>query len=236
MKKTITKLALILWIPVLLLVGCEKEVSSPVNEKGQLDYGFEKYTPPEAGEEIAVMTTNMGVIKIRLFPEAAPKAVENFMTHAKEGYYNGLIFHRVMNNFMIQSGDPTGTGQYGESIWGDSFEDEFSTKAFNFRYSISMANSGTNTNGSQFFINQCDTASASYLKDLKNYPKAFPEEALDIYKKYGGYPSLDYKHTVFGYVFEGMDVVDTIAAVETNSKDKPVVDVIIEKLEIVAYQ
>lgn len=246
MKKSLTKLALILCIPVLLLAGCEKEVSSTMTtstagtsgsteQKTQLDYGFEKYTPPPVGEEIAVMTTSMGVIKIRFFPEAAPKAVENFKTHAKEGYYDGLIFHRVMDNFMIQGGDPTGTGRGGESIWGKEFADEFSTTAFNFRYSLSMANAGVNTNGSQFFINQCDTVPKSLIDQMKQLPELFPAKAVEIYQEYGGYPTLDNKHTVFGYVFEGMDVVDAIAEVKTDSNDKPVKDVKIDKLEIVAY-
>ena len=109
---------------------------------------------PSAGEEIAVMHTNYGDIYIRFFPEAAPKAVQNFTTHAKNGYYNGLTFHRVIADFMIQGGDPEGKGTGGESIWGESFEDEFDSKLLNLRGSLAMANSGVNTNGSQFFINQ----------------------------------------------------------------------------------
>ena len=95
----------------------------------------------------------MGVIKIKLFPEYAPKAVENFKTHAKNGYYDGLTFHRIINEFMIQGGDPNGDGSGGESIWGVPFEDEFSTEVLNYRGAF-MANSGPNTNGSQFFIVQ----------------------------------------------------------------------------------
>lgn len=109
---------------------------------------------PSVGEEIAIMHTNYGDIYIRFFPEAAPKAVQNFTTHAKNGYYNGLTFHRVIADFMIQGGDPEGRGTGGESIWGGSFEDEFDSKLLNLRGSLAMANNGVNTNGSQFFINQ----------------------------------------------------------------------------------
>ena len=100
----------------------------------------------------ATIKTNKGDMKFNLLSDAAPKAVENFVTHAKNGYYDGLIFHRVIKDFMIQGGDPTGTGCGGESIWGKPFEDEFSIDARNYYGSLSMANSGTNTNGSQFFI------------------------------------------------------------------------------------
>lgn len=186
---------------------------------------------PAKGEKIAVMQTNMGNIKIRLFPEVAPKAVENFISHAENGYYDGLIFHRVINDFMIQGGDPTGTGRGGESIYGHSFEDEFDLSARNYRGALSMANAGPNTNGSQFFIVQAKTVDdglISQMEELAN--RGFPEEVTENYKKIGGTPWLDFKHTVFGQVFEGMDVVDNIAQVKVGPQDKPVNDVIIEKI------
>ena len=134
------------------------------------DYGFQTELPA-AGEQVAIMHTSMGDISLRFFPEAAPKAVENFLTHAKNGYYNGLTFHRVMNDFMIQGGDPKGTGSGGESIWGKSFADEFDQKLMNLRGALSMANSGVNTNGSQFFINQAkpDGKTAAELKKTYDY-------------------------------------------------------------------
>lgn len=186
---------------------------------------------PAKGEKIAVMQTNMGDIKIRLFPEVAPKAVENFISHAENGYYDGLIFHRVINDFMIQGGDPTGTGRGGESIYGRSFEDEFDLSARNYRGALSMANAGPNTNGSQFFIVQArsvDDGLISQMTELAD--RGFPEEVTENYKKIGGTPWLDFKHTVFGQVFEGMDVVDNIAQVKVGPQDKPVNDVIIEKI------
>lgn len=186
---------------------------------------------PAKGEKIAVMQTNMGDIKIRLFPEVAPKAVENFINHAENGYYDGLIFHRVINDFMIQGGDPTGTGRGGESIYGHSFEDEFDLSARNYRGALSMANAGPNTNGSQFFIVQAKTVDDGLISQMTELAdRGFPEEVTENYKKIGGTPWLDFKHTVFGQVFEGMDVVDNIAQVKVGPQDKPVNDVIIEKI------
>ncbi len=109
---------------------------------------------PSAGEQIAIMHTSKGDISIRFFPEGAPKAVDNFIKLSQNGYYDGLTFHRVVKDFMIQGGDPNGDGTGGESVWGKPFEDEFHPKLLNLRGSLSMANSGVNTNGSQFFINQ----------------------------------------------------------------------------------
>lgn len=176
-------------------------------------------------EKLVQMNTNMGAIKIKLFPEIAPKTVENFITHAKNNYYNGIIFHRVIEDFMIQGGDPTGTGMGGESIYGSAFEDEFSMEAFNLRGALSMANAGPNTNGSQFFIVQ--------KKDAFGLRQGYPQEIIDAYNEVGGTPHLDHAHTVFGHVVEGMDVVDAIAAVKVGYADKPVEDVVIESIDII---
>ncbi len=188
---------------------------------------------PEASDIVAIMKTNMGEIKIKLFPKEAPKTVENFTTHAKNGYYNGLIFHRVIKDFMIQGGDPTGTGMGGESIWGSSFEDEFDPSLHNLRGSLSMANAGPNTNGSQFFIVQASTVPANMLAQMKQMPESFPETTVKAYAEIGGTPWLDFRHTVFGQVVDGMDVVDNIASVKVGAADKPVESVIIEAIEII---
>lgn len=190
---------------------------------------------PVSGEQIAVMHTNHGDISLRLFPEAAPKAVENFVTHAQNGYYDGLIFHRVIKEFMIQGGDPTGTGCGGESIWGAPFKDEFTPSLHNVRGALSMANAGPGTNGSQFFIVQASSVHPSLLGQMQDLRDYFPEEAENAYREHGGTPHLDYHHTVFGQVFDGMDVVDAIAAVKTNGQDRPVEDVVIQTIEIKEY-
>ncbi len=189
-----------------------------------------------AGEQIAVMKTNMGEIKIKFFPEAAPKAVENFITHAKNGYYNGHIFHRVINDFMIQGGDPTGSGMGGESIWGNPFEDEFSPELHNIRGAVSMANAGPGTNGSQFFIVQAKEVSDDMLDQLRSADEAsYPTSCIENYEKFGGTPWLDYHHTVFGQVIEGMDTVDKIAGVKVDFfQNKPINDVVIEEITIEA--
>ncbi len=188
---------------------------------------------PEKGDFVAIMHTTMGDIKIKLFKDKTPKTFENFTTHAKNGYYDGLIFHRVIKDFMIQGGDPMGTGIGGESIWSTKFEDEFTPELHNFRGALSMANAGPNTNGSQFFIVQANTVPSNMLDQMEDLPDAFPSDCAKAYADMGGTPWLDYRHTVFGQVYEGMDVVDAIANVKTGMGDKPVVAVEIENIEII---
>jgi peptidyl-prolyl cis-trans isomerase B (cyclophilin B) len=180
-------------------------------------------------ERLVEMETSMGNIKIKLFPEQAPKAVENFITHSEEGYYEGVIFHRVINDFMIQGGDPDGTGMGGESIYGEPFEDEFSNQLYNFRGALSMANSGPSTNGSQFFIVQNKTLDPRSVDQMKK--ANYNEKVIKQYED-GGTPWLDKAHTVFGQVIEGMDVVDKIATTPVGEGDKPEEDVVIKKITV----
>jgi cyclophilin family peptidyl-prolyl cis-trans isomerase len=147
----------------------------------------------------ATLHTNHGPIAVELFPGEAPKTVENFRKLAEDGFYNGVIFHRIIPDFMIQGGDPTGTGSGGP---GYSFEDEFNDHSV-VRGALAMANAGPNTNGSQFFIVTADAC-----------------------------PWLDGKHTVFGQVTNGMDVVDAISAVETDAADRPHESVVIERIDL----
>ncbi|KAJ5167614.1 Peptidyl-prolyl cis-trans isomerase cyp15 [Penicillium canariense] len=156
------------------------------NEKPTQAGGSEtRATKPSESGTAAVLHTTMGDIHLRLFPTAAPRTVENFVTHARQGYYNNTIFHRVIRKFMIQGGDPQGDGTGGESIWGGEFADEFSSLRHDKPYTLSMANAGPNTNGSQFFITTEKT------------------------------PWLDNKHTVFGRAVQGLDVVHKIENVKT---------------------
>lgn len=188
----------------------------------------------KSGDIVAVMHTNMGDIEIKLFPEQAPKTVENFTTHAKNDYYNGIIFHRVIKDFMIQGGDPTGTGMGGESIWGRSFEDEFTPELHNLRGALCMANAGPNTNGSQFFIVQASDVPSNMLEQMKDLAdNGFPPEIAEAYAKMGGTPWLDFRHTVFGQVVNGMDVVDAVANVQVGAADKPINDVVILGIDII---
>lgn len=178
----------------------------------------------------AVIETTMGTITAQLFPKYAPKTVENFVKLAEKNYYDNVIFHRIIPDFMIQGGDPTGTGMGGESIWGQPFEDEFSMEAFNLYGALSMANAGPNTNGSQFFIVQLKDVPSDMLSQLEG--AGYPAEIIESYRLNGGTPWLDHRHTVFGHAIEGMDVIEKIAAVETGRQDKPVEDVVIETIEI----
>ncbi|WP_339147555.1 MULTISPECIES: peptidylprolyl isomerase [unclassified Sutcliffiella] len=192
---------------------------------------FQQFTNTSETIRTVEMETTEGKIVINLYPDAAPKAVENFITHAENGYYDGLIFHRVIEDFMIQGGDPEGTGRGGESIWGQPFEDEFSREMLHFKGALSMANSGANTNGSQFFIVHADEVAEDMMESM--IKSGYPEEVIELYEEHGGTPFLDFRHTVFGQVVEGMDVVDAIATVETGEADKPVEDVLIEKITVV---
>ncbi len=225
-----------------ILAGCSKKAVE-VESLPQYD------TEVAEGEQIAVMTIrDYGTIKIRFFKEQAPKAVENFITHAKQGYYNELNFHRVIENFMIQGGDPKADGSGGESIWDKPFEDEFAPELRNFYGALSMANSGENSNGSQFFIVQNKTQYTDKELDAmeKEYDVKLAKKVREKYKEVGGTPWLDDAHTVFGQVFEGMDVVDKIAQCKVtyridssgqqeNTPSKPVNEVLIEKVEIQEY-
>lgn len=177
----------------------------------------------------AVLKTNQGEIKIQLFPEQAPMTVENFIRLAQKGYYDGTIFHRVISDFMIQGGDPEGNGTGGESIWGHPFEDELSRELFNIRGALSMANSGPNTNGSQFFIVQNKNMPKRYIKQMEH--AGYPKEIIHAYKQ-GGTPWLDGRHTVFGQVITGMDVVDKIAKSKKDKMDKPLEDITIESIQV----
>jgi len=199
-----------------------------------------QYDEPEDGELIAhIKVEDYGTITVRFFPEQAPLAVENFVQHAKDGYYDGLTFHRIMDDFMIQGGDPTGTGREGDSIWKDAegkyvaFEDEISKYLMPIRGALCMANSGANTNGSQFFIVQTEQYDISQVITLRNYD--VDNDLVAYYKENGGAAWLYGKHTVFGQVVDGYDVLDEIAAVETDDNDKPKKDVIIDSIELDEY-
>ena len=226
LRKLAIFLCLTLCLSLVLLTGCGAQ-SDAANAAAQM-------APPAKGETIAIMKTTMGDIKMKFFPKEAPKSVENFTKLSQKGYYNGLIFHRVIKDFMIQGGDPTGTGTGGQSVWGTPFADEFSPKLHSFRGALSMANSGPNTNGSQFFIVQLATVDDNSKANMKQLN--FSQSLIDQYVKYGGTPWLDNHNAVFGQVFQGMDVVDKIANVQTAQGDKPVHDVKINTVEITTQQ
>lgn len=216
------------------------------------NYGLPQLEEPKGGETIAVIDTNMGTIKVRFFDQFAPLAVENFIGLASEGYYDGVIFHRVINDFMIQGGDPTGTGAGGESYFGEDFGLEITPALKHFRGALAMANTGAeNSNGSQFYIVQQTDIGDDYRQMFTEalnmqdeeisegsgiyYSDIYPTESINEYLENGGCPYLDGRYTVFGQVMEDMDVVDAIAAVETDESDKPLEDVVITSVTLSEY-
>ena len=292
MKKIILAGCMILTMAA--CAGCanngKKESAKTTTEEKKEEKVLDKYKVPKItgakktdqlaevskGETIAVLKVkDYGEMKFKFFLKKAPLAVKNFVTLADNGYYDGQIFHRVINDFMIQGGDTTGTGSGGESIWGREFEDEPDIELRNYCGALSMANAGPNTNGSQFFINQ--SSGDSFATDLKRYQEAFqeqkatlqkqgitnwkkfygallqqnvrapvnaeaiPDEVWELYKEHGGSLYLDGAwrssggHTVFGQVYDGMDVVEAIAKVKTGSQNKPVEDVVIKSIDILEY-
>lgn len=184
-----------------LIIGCNAQNSNQKTNEGKNMTETQQKSEPKV---VAVIKTTMGEIEIELFDKLTPKTVNNFVGLAEKGYYNGVIFHRVIDNFMIQGGDPTGTGRGGESIYGKKFEDEIvPTLKHDSPGILSMANAGPNTNGSQFFITLVAT------------------------------PWLDGKHTIFGKVIGGMEIVQAIGKVQTTKPyDKPVTDVKIIEVSI----
>ncbi len=184
---------------IIALYGCGKQSNDSLAKQSA-----KEETMDQKGQVFATIETSMGTIKVELYEQAVPKTVKNFTGLAEKGYYNGVTFHRVIENFMIQGGDPTGTGRGGESIYGAPFQDEIvDTLRHTGAGILSMANAGPNTNGSQFFITLVPT------------------------------PWLDGKHTVFGKVVDGMDVLRSIGRAKTTKPfDKPVEAIVMKKVTV----
>jgi cyclophilin family peptidyl-prolyl cis-trans isomerase len=198
------KFSLSYLIFIVMIFGCSdsnslnQEKNKPSEKRGTMDS-----TVTNDSMTVAVFKTNMGSFEIELFEDKVPVTVENFTGLVEKGYYNGIIFHRVIDGFMIQGGDPTGTGRGGQSIWGKPFKDEFDQSLrHNTQGILSMANSGPNTNGSQFFITLAAT------------------------------PWLDGRHSVFGKVISGYETVADIGKVQTGANDRPVKDVVMQEIRI----
>ena len=237
-----------------LCVGCSskkegsKETTTATTEakmKVQSKYKVPKITAAkktdqlaeaQKGETIVTMQVKgYGEMKFKFFMKKAPLAVKNFVTLASNGYFDGQIFHRVINDFMIQGGDPTGTGTGGESIWGEEFKNEVCDELLPLRGALCMANSGADTNGSQFSIVQAKSDTAK--KGLEEGTMDFTKKQKQLFLDQGGYPSLTGSYTVFGQMIEGYDVLDKIAACETKDsgsgeQSQPVKKVVIEKMAV----
>lgn len=261
-------LILCLMMTLTFLAACKKDGGDTSAQDGSgeeeisdedIDWNkvkLKQFEPPETGDQIAVFHTNMGDITVRFFPDEAPLAVENFLVHAREGYYDGVLFHSVMYEFLIQTGDPSTKdpdvnpekyGQGGDSIWGGGFDDEYSPDLYNFRGALSMANAGQpGSNGSQFFIVQSTNVTETLLEQMgAREVWWFNDMIVDKYREVGGAPWLDRRNTVFGHVIEGMDIVDKIAAVpvvDASNADatlrnyRPINPVVIESIEIKLFE
>lgn len=264
------KVSMIATAVILAFSGCNKKNQSqgenqdiltgtPAIEQERVEPSLTKdakklkqFAELKKGDQIAeIVVADYGTMKIKLFSKQAPKAVENFVKHSKEGYYDGVTFHRILEDFMIQGGDPEGTGMGGESIWGGSFEDEFTDDLYPYRGALCMANSGADTNKSQFFVVQADENEVKRLQDLvmeryklslidyikQGYATDISEKELNHFLSYGGAPWLTRHHTVFGQLYEGFDVLDAIAGVElADESGVPKNPVVIEKINILEYQ
>ncbi len=235
MKKIIAVLAAAM-MTTAVLGGCGAEATT---ESGGAPTGELLQFSENTDLPVATMTiAGFGDVVMELYPEQAPKAVENFITHAENGYYDGVEFHRVINDFMIQGGDPTATGAGGQSIWDAPFEDEFSDELYAFRGALCMANAGLGTNGSQFFVVQADSLSMTFEEAVAYHQQSgygrteYSDAVQEQYQAVGGTPHLDGMHTVFGQVLEGMDVVDAVAAVATDMNGRPNEQVKIESITI----
>lgn len=229
--------------------SASKEIVGLVENAPEVD----QFAPPEQGEEIAVLEVEgYGTIKMRLFPDNAPKAVENFKTLAKEGKYDGVPFHRVIKDFMIQTGDTSLNGGDGKDIWGSGFGIEVSDTLHHYSGAVAMARTNDMKAGqsSQFYIvsNEdiqqiADSQFDSFETQLSAAGNSvtYSDKVRELYNEKGGYPPLDMQYTVFGQVFEGLDVVNQIAAVECEmgqdgALSSPVEKVVISKAQIVAYE
>lgn len=234
-------------IILMTLLGCSKKDSTNPGAEGSPEGGAPvsdtappvdsslpaQLVTPKSGDTIAVFETSLGSFSAVFFADGAPLAVENFVKHAKDGYYNKLLFHRVVSGFVIQTGDPTGTGRGGESIWGDPFANEYSPQLHHYSGAIGMANTAADQNGSQFYFVLGSKLSDDSLAEMKSL--GFADDVCAAYKKVGGQPGLDNKYTVFGQVYEGMDIVEKIGTVKADSGDRPKKDVELISVTVKTY-
>lgn len=244
MMKKVLAAAMAAALCLTAFVACGGSGAKTNEAKGTLA----QFEEPVKGQQIAtIKVKDYGEIKAMLFPKGAPKAVENFVTHAKEGYYDGVKFHRVIADFMAQTGDPEGTGMGGESIWGEGFEEEYDENLRNFTGALAMARtSAPSSLGSQFYIVNTPASEISddmldimpqWIKQSYGLDVAFPDNVKAKYKEVGGQPTLDGFYTVFGQVYEGLDIISQIMQQETDpDTNMPKTDIIIESITISEYE
>ena len=211
MKKIFALLLAVSLLPCLCSCGKKGDVPEETETLYQL-------MEPTTGDTVAVIDTSLGEIRLCLFPKYAPKACENFVGLAESGYYDGSSIHKVIADFCIQTGDPTGTGSGGESIWSGGFDNEYSNELHHYAGAVGMANDG-GANGSQFYIISGAEVGDDVIRQLTEGD--YPAGVIDAYKALGGQPKLDYRYTVFAQVYEGMDVVQKIAEKPVDELMRP---------------
>ena len=225
MKKRLLSI-LVLFVVALSLVSCGKKedpTPQPRNPLPQLNM-------PANGDTIVTITTTKGVIQAVLFDKAAPQTVNNFIKLADSGYYDGMIIHKVIKDFVVQMGDPTAEGNGGESFNGAGIPLEYNELLHNFTGALGMAAGTDGLAYSQFYIVAGTAVSEEYVNAMKS--AGYASNVIAAYQELGGLPSLDYEYTVFGQVYEGMDVVDAIANLATGAGDKPLEDVKILSIDV----
>ncbi len=209
------------------------------NSTGKENVTISNFTAPKEGEKVVSMKLKGydGEIKIKLFPEYAEKGVPSFLEHAEKGYYDGLTFHRVIKDFMIQGGDPKGDGTGGESIYEKGFDDGTDPHLIHAAGAVAYANSGsTASSGSQFYIVTGQVYDKDQIKEIEDQGYDFTDNEAEIYSSNGGTPWLDGGYTIFGQVFDGLDIVFDVQNVETDDSDKPKKDVTIEYVKVSEYK
>jgi peptidyl-prolyl cis-trans isomerase B (cyclophilin B) len=224
--KRLFLLIVCLLFSVTLLSGCQKKIN--------------QLSKPQKGDTIAeIVVQDYGTIYVKLFADGAPKAVENFITHAREGYYNGVSFYRIFEDSILESGDPTGTGNGGVSIWGEDFEDEFNPALQPYYGALCMSNTGPDTNESRFFIVEANQTYKDELLDQieQKYNIEFNDTARKNYSSVGGAPWFYRLNTVFGQVYQGYEVLTEISKVKKSDEELgvPAEKVTIEKIKIAEY-
>ena len=229
--------------------GSETEAPDEVTAESALEESEAAQELVSGRDHVVINMEDYEPITVEIYADEAPITATNFLKLAEEGFYDGLTFHRIIDDFMVQGGDPEGTGAGGESIWGEYFEDEFSETLYPLRGALCMANRGSDTNGSQFFIVQADASTiqdleeqlAAYDMTLQDYIEQVSgvevsDEAIELYEELGGTPWLHMAHTVFGQVYAGYDVLDEVAAVPADAETGvPEEEVVIETITIFTY-
>ena len=229
MKKRGIAILLLLVVLILSLASCGKKEEEPPQVRNPLP----QLNSPSAGDTIVTITTNKGTIRAILFDKAAPQTVTNFVKLTDSGYYDGMIIHKAIADFVIQMGDPTAEGNGGDSFNGVGIPLEYNESLHNFTGAIGMASGTDGLSYSQFYIVAGSEVSDEYISAMQS--AGYAANVIEAYKKLGGQPSLDYEYTIFGQVFEGLDIVQEIANSKTDKWNRPKKDITVSSVSISSY-